>query len=213
LRLARETLERLSTSMTTVMGIEPPGRMVRLLEHWRTVTAHCQRAVEQVHAEREVQARQRRRLWAMAVGTLLVCTTAVGLAVRSWFLPARAAERTVPPSTDDLAQLVTTLPGDLREGAAALLAQTLPARQDLPLDYRTWHDGFRRELRAFVENMQARGEPPSARAFAIGCWDAGLAAAGALLDDAGRMELLRLAAELANEPWLRGLQLSTSTTR
>ncbi|HEU4418185.1 MAG TPA: hypothetical protein VFT55_04560, partial [Planctomycetota bacterium] len=213
LRLARATLERLSTSMTPAMGIEPPGRMVRLLEHWRTVTAHCQRAVEQLHAEREVQARHRRRLWAMAVSTLLVCTTAIGLAVRSWFLPARAAERAVPPSTDDLAQMVTTLPGDLREGAAALLAQALPGTLKGPLDHRSWHDGFRRELRAFVESMQARGEPPSAREFAVGCWDAGLAAAGELLDGAARTELQRLSAELANEPWLRGLHPSTGTTR
>ena len=213
LRLARATLERLSTSMTTAMGIDPPGRMVRLLEHWRTVTAHCQRAVEQLHAERLVQARQRRRLWSMAVGTLLVCTTAVGLAVRSWFLPAQAAGRTVPLSTDDLAQLATTLPSDLREGAAALLAQALPGGLKGPLDYRTWHEGFRRELRAFVESMQAREATPSARAFAIGCWDAWLAAAGALIGDADRAELLRLSAELAGEPWLGGLQPSKGTTR
>jgi hypothetical protein len=213
LRLARATLERLSTSGTTAMGIDPPGRMVRLLEHWRTVTAHCQRAVEQLHVEREAQARQRRRLWAMAAGTLLVCTTAVGLAVRSWFLPAQAGERPVSLSTDDLAQLVPTLPSDLREAAGRLLAQALPRKQTVPLDHRAWHDGFRRELRAFVESMQARDVPPSARAFAIGCWDAGLAAAGALLDDARRKELLHLSAELADEPWLRGLRPSTTVAR
>jgi len=213
LRLARATLERLSTSMTTGMGVDPPGRMVRLLEHWRTVTAHCQRAVEQLHVERKAQARQRSRLWTMAVGTLLVCTTAVGLAVRSWFLPAQAAEHPVPLSTDDLAQLVATLPSDLREEAAALLAQALPGKQKGPLDHRTWHDGFRRELRAFVDSMQARDVPPAARMFAIGCWDAGLAAASALLDDASCKDLLRLSAELADEPWLRGLRPSTSPTR
>jgi hypothetical protein len=61
--------------------------------------------------------------------------------------------------------------------------------------------------------MQARDVPPAARVFAIGCWDAGLAAASALLDDASCKDLLRLSAELADEPWLRGLRPSTSPTR
>jgi len=85
LRLARATLERVgATIAASDGGAEPPGRMLRLLDHWRTVTAQCQKEVERLHEERTVRARQRARLVAVAVAAVIVSVSAIGFAVRSW---------------------------------------------------------------------------------------------------------------------------------
>ncbi len=94
LRLVRATLDQLSLSSTqSEHGLEPPGRMVRLIEHWRTVAAHCQRAVDQVDAARALRARQRRRVVLITLAALVVTSTAVAFAVRPWLRgePAMAA--------------------------------------------------------------------------------------------------------------------------
>jgi len=57
---------------------------VRLLDHWRTVAAHCQRAVDQLAAERAMRARQRTRVWLITLAAVLATTTAVVFAVRPW---------------------------------------------------------------------------------------------------------------------------------
>jgi hypothetical protein len=92
LRLVRATLEQLSTSLQqqSEPGFEPPGRVVRLLEHWRTTASHCQRAVEQLHAGRALRARQRRRVLVLAVVALVVTTTAIAFAVGPWLQAAPA---------------------------------------------------------------------------------------------------------------------------
>jgi hypothetical protein len=94
LRLVRATLDQLAASVTQGdQALDPPGRVVRLLEHWRTVASHCQRAVEQLHAGRALRARQRRRVVLFALAALVATSTAVAFAVRPWLRgePAMAA--------------------------------------------------------------------------------------------------------------------------
>ncbi len=96
LQLARTTVEQLSASLTqSEQGLDPPGRVVRVVEHWRTVMEHCQRAVDQVHAEQRTRARQRRRVLAITIAAIVVTTTAVVIAVKPWLQgePALAAPK------------------------------------------------------------------------------------------------------------------------
>ncbi|MBM4063501.1 MAG: hypothetical protein FJ265_20745, partial [Planctomycetes bacterium] len=99
LRLARTTLDRLGNTFTsTDLGSELPGRILRLLEHWRTLTAQCQRVVERVHAERQLRQRQRLRLGGVAAAAVLVVAVAAVLAMRPWpFGEALAAARAAAP--------------------------------------------------------------------------------------------------------------------
>ena len=212
LRLSRSTLERLSSSTpATEQGVDPPGRMVRLFEHWRTVTAHCQRAVDQVHAEQAARQRQRRRFLAMAIGALLVCATAIGLAVRPWFVghSVSAGERTVRLSASELAERAQALPAELRDDAQGLRTAALLATKPGPFDHRAWHDTFRVQLVAFVDRLQAASAREAAVAFAVACWDTGLAAAHERLDAGNRTDLLRLTNELVNALPVTGLRPST----
>lgn len=83
LQIARSTVDRLGASFTaTDLGNELPGRMQRLLEHWRTVAVQCQREVDRLLGERQARQRLRRRLVAVAALTVLATLTAVLLALR-----------------------------------------------------------------------------------------------------------------------------------
>lgn len=96
LRLARSTLESLgATGSTSDAGIERSGRLVRLQEHWRTVAAQSQRTVDLLHQQEQHKLRQRRRMLAIAVFAILATTTAIGFAVKPWFIgePAMAGEK------------------------------------------------------------------------------------------------------------------------
>jgi hypothetical protein len=184
LRIARRTLDQLSTSVAT-QGRDAPGRLVRQLEHWRTVAAHCQSAVEQFAQAHDAARRHRRRLWSVAMAAMLVCTVAIVAALRPWFAgtPAHAA-----------GPRIAELPVALRPTAQALSAA---AAQAAYLDVAAWHGQWHEALAAYADRMVAEGSPDAARTFAIGYWDEALAAAGARADDAGRALLERLTAELA----------------
>ncbi|MCK5943518.1 MAG: hypothetical protein KAI24_16165 [Planctomycetes bacterium] len=82
LRLARETLESLGIDDSGDGSNEQSGRMLRLQEHWRTVTAQCQRAVAAMHHEQQLRRRQRRRLLLVTVLLALATTTAIGFALK-----------------------------------------------------------------------------------------------------------------------------------
>ena len=94
LQLARATLSQLSLSMSaTDPGLAQPARFLRLVEHWRTLAAQCQQALDARTHEQAMRLRQRRRVLAIAVVALLATTAAVVFAVRPWLLgqPAMAA--------------------------------------------------------------------------------------------------------------------------
>ncbi len=87
LRLARSTVELLSANTPSSGGVEQPGRLVRLQEHWRTVTAQCLRTVDAQTDEQQHRQRHRKRTMAIAVIAFVVTTTAIGFAVKPWLFP------------------------------------------------------------------------------------------------------------------------------
>lgn len=100
LRLTRETLETLGATTSSADAApdaagRPSGRVVRLLEHWRTLCSQCQQAVDAMHAAAAVRERQRRRMLTLAIIALVVTTTAIGFALKPWLFgePAMAADK------------------------------------------------------------------------------------------------------------------------
>lgn len=94
LQLARTTLEHLAQSMSAGdPALAQPARFLRLVEHWRTLTAQCQAAIDSRLHEQAMRLRQRRRVLAIAVVAVLATSAAVVFAVRPWLLgqPAMAA--------------------------------------------------------------------------------------------------------------------------
>lgn len=91
LQVARTTLEQLAGS-TDDPNATPPGRLLRVLEHWRTLATQCQRAVDQQQAEQALRRRHRRRVVAVLVAAVLVTASAVLFAARPWLAgePAHA---------------------------------------------------------------------------------------------------------------------------
>ena len=71
---------------------------MRLVEHWRTLTAQCQRAIDQAWSEQALRARQKRRLLAVLLIAVLVTGTAVAWAMSPWFpgKPAMAGSNATP---------------------------------------------------------------------------------------------------------------------
>lgn len=95
-RLASATLDQLANSVTTSEDVpSPPGRVLRLLEHWRALASDCQAAVDQLHAAAAQRARHRRRVVAFAALALLATGAAIVFAVRPWLqaTPTYAGER------------------------------------------------------------------------------------------------------------------------
>lgn len=68
LSIARETLALLHESAALHdSGIEPPGRMVRLVEHWQSLTNQAEREVARVQEEAAHGRRRKRAQWAVAL--------------------------------------------------------------------------------------------------------------------------------------------------
>ena len=102
LRLARSTAESLgATGSPSDSGMELPGRLVRLQEHWRTVAAQCQRTVDLLQQQEQHKRRQRRRMLAIAIVAFVATSTAIGFAIKPWFAgePAHAGERSAPQNS------------------------------------------------------------------------------------------------------------------
>lgn len=96
LRLADATLQQLGDSATQRDdGAAIPGRLQRLLDHWRALATECRGAVEQLRAIAEQKARHRRRMLAFALLAVFATGTALVLALRPWFdaAPTYAGER------------------------------------------------------------------------------------------------------------------------
>lgn len=82
LRVVRDTLEQLAAAASAAeYGAEPPGRLVRLREHWQTLATQCQQAIDALHREQRARERRQRRLVAAAIAATLVAATAVAFAL------------------------------------------------------------------------------------------------------------------------------------
>lgn len=84
LRLARETLETLGVGSSGDGSTEQSGRVLRLQEHWRTVTSQCQRAVTAMQEDQQQKVREKRRMVLVTILLVLATTTAVGFALKPW---------------------------------------------------------------------------------------------------------------------------------
>jgi hypothetical protein len=89
LALADTTLQQLGDSATNRDDGAPlPGRLQRLLDHWRALATECRSAVEQRRASAAQKARHRRRVLAIALLAVFATGTALALALRPWLAPA-----------------------------------------------------------------------------------------------------------------------------
>ena len=182
LRLARTTLEQLGASFTvTDLGNELPGRMQRLLEHWRTVASQCQREVDRLHEAKDARERHRRRFLAMAIGAAIVCITAIGFAARPWLWSeaTAAAREPLPTAIEE----VLAAPENALATLEKLAARVEPDLQSKAL----------RVLRAVQTTRAATFEPTA--------WQVEFAAA--LLDLPARADTK----PLLGEAWRIGLVL------
>ncbi|MBL8750751.1 MAG: hypothetical protein JNK78_16445 [Planctomycetes bacterium] len=200
LRIARETVDRLAGSETGT-GAEPSGRVVRLLEHWRTVASHCQLAVDRVHDAAKSERRQRRRLWRVGAAAALASAGAIVLALWPWLTgsPARAGGRGDGASFDRLAVRAAALPASVREGALGLVRSARAANDDSTFDAESWSATWAAELRAFAQRSDDLADRSEAYGFAVACWDAALLAARSRVDIATRDRIDRDSARLAEE--------------
>jgi hypothetical protein len=216
LRLARATLEQLGASFTvTDLGNELPGRMQRLLEHWRTVAAQCQREVERLHAAQEARLRHRRRLLAMATGAVLALITAIGFAAKPWLWgEATASSRTPPPSSvqhvlaapdAEIARLAATaagLPTELQASVSRLLS-AVQATRATTFDAMAWQQEFTAAMLA----MPSRADT---QPFQASAWQIGLILGIARCDATTRSALEVPCTQLARQLSANGVELGIS---
>ncbi|MCA8974400.1 MAG: phosphotransferase [Planctomycetes bacterium] len=201
LRLARQTLDRLETAAkASEYGDAPPGRLLRVLEHWRTVAEQCQRDEERRQAERARKERNRRRVLIAALATALTVVVA-GWAASPWLLGSPAIAATRASTLTELSNRARMLPAASQAATEELLATVREAVAAAPgFEATSWHDRFAEALIAVAQ--LARGDDAAAlRSFAEDSWRTALshveatAAAGDLAEL--RAATQRLAARTA----------------
>jgi len=208
LQLARDTLERLESSPSTAeFGDEPPGRLQRLLEHWRTVILQCQRDEQRQQAERELRGRTRRRMIAGGVFSLVVTLTAVGWAAGPWLWGIVSAAQTAEAVTyEELEQRARSLPADQAQRAERLLATVRSAvAARAPFDTAAWHDVFAAALVDFASTSKG-DDATQLRTFAGDCWRTAMQHAMAAADEHGAAALRTADDELAQRVRASGIR-------
>lgn len=182
LRLARATLERLGASSTvTDLGNELPGRLLRLIEHWRTVATMCQRDVERVHQETAGRQRQRRRLVGGGLGAAAISVVAFLIGSNLWSTSTAAAGHqdtaaqvaaSVPPEPEralaELAAAASALP-DRAQPTARVVLGIVEATKTPALHVLAWGDTFAAAMLA-----ASRGDEPAQRQFLAAAWRTGV---------------------------------------
>lgn len=200
LRIARQTLERLEASAgSSDPAAETPGRLLRLLEHWRTAVQHCQRDEERQKAEVERQRRSRSRMVLASAFLLVVTMTAVGWALRPWLFGAAVAASTTAPSWSELDHEMQLLPASTHAAARALIAAGRPPYGE------AWSDNFATAMLAFAA-VRAGDDDAPMRAFAQRCWHTAMTHALADADADGRERLRTEARALVGNAAMRGIE-------
>ncbi|MBL8727293.1 MAG: hypothetical protein JNM25_02605 [Planctomycetes bacterium] len=197
-RIIRATIDEVAAAVAASgHETEAPGRLLRLLEHWRKLAAQCQQAGERVLQERAAAVRRRRRRWTVATGAMLL---AIGLPllVQSWWNPnAAAAARGGFAAA--LVGRAAELPTTLRPAADLLRTTALEPAAAGSFDLAAWQDRWRRNLLSFCDVAALDGAQVPAQSYAIACWDAACRALDAHLDAAGAVQFERWTDALARE--------------
>jgi hypothetical protein len=165
--IVRATLAQLDEHAQSDQSVEAPGRLQRLLDHWRKLLVAAQRDVDRRRAETLAAERQRRRrrLYAFAGGLALLVGIGIG-----WQLLGQRAQASSPLQALRAAA----------DNPAAARAADLAAQGANAADVTVWH-------RDFAAALAADGVTPP---FANECWRAGIAAAAAGADAARITALL-----------------------
>lgn len=207
LRLAQQTLARLEASASTAeFAGEPPGRLLRIVEHWRTLVDKCRRDHERQSSEQRLHRRGRRRTIAALAMSLLISLTAIGWAAGPWLWSnVFAGSRQL--SLAELEERARSLPLRARAAAGELLAAVRRATSaGADFDAVAWHRDFAAALTVFAAEIDGAedADAPALRAFGSGCWETAVAAARAA-DPGAHDELRRATEELARELAGRGI--------
>jgi hypothetical protein len=193
LQVAEAALREIGASIPEAPGpSEPPARLVRSLDHWRTLAERCRHDLERLRQDREGRARGRRRLrWAvLAAGVALASSTAL-LLHSAAATPALAGPRQTAAEFTELVRLAAALPEPARSRAKAVVGALEPlarAQATALADYAAFAaalDGF---------GAAAGREEPTRRFAALALRQAE-AALPTTADDPAAAELLTAAAE------------------
>jgi hypothetical protein len=180
-QIIRATVDEIAAAVASAgHEAEAPGRLLRLLEHWRKLAAQCQQATERLHQERAAAAHRRHRRWTVAAIAMLL---AFGLpfVLRSWWsTDAVAAAHADTDAT--LGRRIAELPATLRPAADLLRTTAAELAADGIFDLDTWHQRWRRNLLAFCDAAALDGSTTPAQDYAVACWDAARTAAATRLD-------------------------------
>ncbi|MGE3174982.1 MAG: hypothetical protein AB7O97_20305 [Planctomycetota bacterium] len=159
LRIAADATGELEAFATTwEPGAELPGRLSRLLDHWRRRQASLQK--EHVARERHARQRRRRRWLAGAAGGALVLL--LGWALNTWSGPARAGAH-------PLAAAARALPTGARAGAERLLQRAVTAESRPGGDALVLLVEVERAVQEFLGDA-AGARDPGATSFAASVW-------------------------------------------
>ncbi|MCR9246418.1 MAG: phosphotransferase [bacterium] len=204
--IAQRAVTELEDSLDTAgFTAEPPGRLVRMLEHWRAVVAAGERDAASRREEAARRARGRRR---MAIAVTLSLGIAVAAVIWSTgaglWQTAAAAERDAGALLTDFEARIaadeSTWSEADRELVAALRGAIANARTAAPFDAAIWHDELAGQLRAIASHANVKGICEAASAG----WAAALATAAERSDAAARQTLAtrtrELAVDLADRP-------------
>jgi hypothetical protein len=205
-RILQSTIELLDASLraSSADGGEPPGRLVRLLEHWHELRAATQRELAAAAQGRVLAARRRTRRIALAAASAAATVLAAFLlprlfgdaealaAARAATLlePRRAAAAIVadrPGAFHDLARCAEELPQGCRAQAVEVVAIAQRAVDLRSEAVAAWHAELMvgiHALAAILPESEAAPCRSVACRFATECWRRALLVAGAGLPDA-----------------------------
>lgn len=202
MQIARRTVDEIAAAVTLASDQqEPPGRLLRLLEHWRKLAAQCQQALDRLQQE-EVASTRRRHRWQAIAGLGAALLLAAVFAARPWWSPNDVM------AAGPLEARAAALPNALHPTAEALRLLAIEPATAQPFDVAAWHERWRERLLQFCAAADVDGSATPARAFAIACWDAALAALEACPDRQAAERCAPWTDALARELGPRGVRPS-----
>lgn len=173
--IATRTTKALETAASSAtFDNDPPGRLLRQLEHWRTVVAACNREVETRAAEAARRARTRRRALLVLAASLVLSLSTLAWTAGPWLLSTVFAGENDAGSIAERIQALRTRVADLANEqqvpATALAEAVAEATAATATDALARHDAFAAALTAFGEALEDVTTTGPARSFANAAW-------------------------------------------